>query len=66
MNVWTYLDGNPGWAVVLLVVLGWTLARIMRAWRERRPVAVRLVVFCPECQREHQGHPLVEAPELVQ
>lgn len=53
MNVWSYLDGNPGWAVLLLLVLGWMLARLIRAWRERRPVAVRLVLVCPSCGEEH-------------
>jgi hypothetical protein len=53
MNLWTYLDGNPAWAVLLVLVTGWTLARLFRAWRDRRPVAVRLVLVCPTCGDEH-------------
>jgi hypothetical protein len=61
MNLWTYLDGNPAWAVLLVIVTGWTLARLVRAWRERRPVTVRLVLACPVCERESEPHECANA-----
>lgn len=64
MNVWSYLDANPVAVLFLSVVLGWALARIVRAWRDRRPVKVRLVLVCPKCEREaeHQGEGYVGVP----
>jgi hypothetical protein len=56
MNVWDYLNASPVGAAALVFLLGLALARIVRAWRERRPVAVRLVLACPECQRESEEH----------
>lgn len=52
MNLWTYLAGSPGSAFVLLVTLAWALGRLVRAWRDRRPVTVRIVMECPECTAE--------------
>jgi hypothetical protein len=53
MNVWDYLNASPVGAAALVFLLGLALARIVRAWRERRPVAVRLVIECPTCGAEH-------------
>lgn len=54
MNGWEYLNATPLGAFALVVAVGWTLARLVRAWRERRPVAVRLFVACPFCGREEE------------
>lgn len=56
MNGWDYLHSNPVGAVVLVVVVGWALARLVRAFRDRRPVRVRLALRCPDCERETEPH----------
>jgi hypothetical protein len=51
MNGWAYLAEHPVGAVVLVLVVGWTFARLLRAWRDRRPAIVRVMLVCPECER---------------
>jgi hypothetical protein len=55
MTMWDYLHASGVLApAFLVVVVGWALARVLRAWRDRRPVKVRLLLVCPECSAERE------------
>jgi hypothetical protein len=52
VNLWGYLAASPSGAAALVFIVGWTLVRFVRAWRDRRPVTVQVVMLCPDCTAE--------------